>query len=268
MAMTSFETLSRIALREHARTLCERHQDAPPEAVLEAAIRHEFAGRIGLVSSFGTEAAVLLHMLSRIDPAVPVIFLDTLHHFPETLAYRDTLCERLGLQDLRIVTPHADALQADDPTGELHRRNPDLCCHVRKTLPMLSALQGIDCWITGRKRSQSATRADLELFEVQDRWIKLNPLLHWGGTEVDAYFASFDLPGHPLRARGYASVGCAPCTRSLRPGEDARAGRWAGQAKTECGIHIEGGRVVAASAGPKPASPPRTAQPDTSSETP
>lgn len=247
--MTSFETSSRIALRERALALCERHQGDAPEAVLEAAIRQEFRGRIGLVSSFGTEAAVLLHMLSRIDASVPVIFLDTLRHFPETLAYRDALCAGLGLRDLRIVTPDPIALKADDPQDDLHARQPDLCCHVRKTLPMLTALRGLDCWITGRKRGQAATRADLALFEVQDRWFKLNPLLDWGAAEVAAYFARHELPEHPLRAQGFASIGCAPCTRAVRPGEDARAGRWAGQEKTECGIHIEGGGVARVSVG-------------------
>lgn len=242
--MTQYETNSRLERAERARELSARHADRPAETVLDSAIRQDFPGRIGLVSSFGTEAAVLLHMVSRIDPYVPVIFLDTWKHFPETLAYRDTLIAELGLCNIQSVLPRPASLAADDPVGDLHATNPDLCCHVRKTLPMLAALRSLDCWITGRKRAQAETRAELMLFETQDRWLKLNPLLDWTPADVSAYFETHNLPRHPLQTRGYPSVGCAPCTRAVAPGEDARAGRWADSDKTECGIHFENGRMV------------------------
>lgn len=240
----AFETTSRIALQERARDLSQRHAGKSAESVLHTAVRSDFYGRIGLVSSFGTEAAVLLHMVSRIDPYVPVIFLDTWKHFPETLAYRDELIDAFGLANTQTVTPRKPKVAADDPAGDLHATNPDLCCHIRKTQPMLQALRSLDCWITGRKRHQAATRQELSLFEAQDRWIKLNPLLDWTPEMVDDYFARHALPRHPLQDRGYPSVGCAPCTRAVKDGEDARAGRWADSEKTECGIHFVDGKMV------------------------
>lgn len=240
----AYETTARIELRDRAGTLSDRFAAQSAEDVLAAVIGTHFQGRAGLVSSFGTEAAVLLHMVSRIDPYVPVIFLDTWKHFPETLEYRDRLVNDLGLCNIQTVTPQPSGVQADDPSGDLHARNPDLCCHVRKTLPMLAALRPLSCWITGRKRGQALTRSDMQLFEVQDRWIKVNPLLDWSTADVEAYYDAHDLPPHPLKAQGYLSVGCAPCTRAVQPGEDARAGRWADSEKTECGIHFENGKMV------------------------
>jgi len=240
----TYETNARLELSDRAHGLSARYAGQAPQAVLAGAMERDFAGRIGLVSSFGTEAAVLLHMVAAIDPYTPVIFLDTWKHFPETIAYRDRLVVELGMCNIQTVMPRPVSLEADDPAGDLHARNPDLCCHVRKTLPMLAALRSLDCWITGRKRHQAATRGDLALFEAQDRWIKLNPLADWGPDEISAYFETHSLPEHPLKAQGYPSVGCAPCTKAVAPGEDARAGRWAGQEKTECGIHFENGRMV------------------------
>ncbi len=242
--MTTYETNARLELSDRAHGLSARYDGQSAEDVLRSVIRSDFYGRIGLVSSFGTEAAVLLHMVSRIDPYVPVIFLNTWKHFPETLDYRSRLIEDFGLCNIQTVTPRPVKLKADDPDGELHKTNADLCCHVRKTQPMLSALRSLDCWITGRKRGQAETRGDLELFETQDRWIKVNPLMEWGSDEVDAYFETHNLPQHPLKDQGYLSVGCAPCTRAVKPGEDARAGRWADSDKTECGIHFENGKMV------------------------
>ena len=244
--MTSpvFETTSRLELRDRAAALAAAGAGQGAEAVLALAIRHEFPGRIGLVSSFGADSAVLLHMVAEIDPYVPVIFLDTLKHFPETLAYRAQLVAALGLCNIQVVTPRPASVAAEDPAGDLHARNPDLCCHVRKTLPMLQALRALDCWVTGRKRHQAASRADLPLFEAQDRWLKLNPLHDWSAADLAAYIARHRLPEHPLKARGYLSIGCSSCTRAVRPGEDARAGRWAASDKTECGIHFEVGKAV------------------------
>lgn len=242
--MQPIETSAKLQLKDRAYGLSARHTGKSARDVLRSVIKSDFDGRVGLVSSFGTEAAVLLHMVSKIDPYVPVIFLDTWKHFPETLAYRDALIERLNLCNTQTVTPRKTGLVADDPDGELHKSNPDLCCHVRKTLPMLAALRGLDCWITGRKRGQAATREEMDLFEIQDRWIKVNPLIDWTAEDVQEYYDTNDLPQHPLKSQGYLSVGCAPCTRAVRPGEDARAGRWAESEKTECGIHFENGKLV------------------------
>lgn len=242
--MAPFETSARLELRDRTALLNQRFAGKGGAEVLEGAIRREFSGRIGLVSSFGAESAVLLHMVARIDPYVPVIFLDTWKHFPETVAYRDELVKKLGLCNIQIVSPRPAALKADDPDGTLHASNPDLCCHVRKTMPMLAALRSLDCWITGRKRGQTADRAELELFESQDRWIKVNPLMDFTREDLAAYFKTHDLPPHPLVERGYLSIGCEPCTRAVKQGEDPRAGRWADSNKSECGIHFVDGKMV------------------------
>ncbi len=209
------------------------------EAVLEAMLRERFAGRIALVSSFGTESAIVLHMISQIDKATPVIFLDTGKLFPETLTYRDALVARLGLTDMRAIRPSGAQLAAYDPDGRLWQRDPDLCCSIRKTNPLDEALEGFEAWITGRKRSQGGTRADMEMLDIgPDGRITVNPLAFWDTEQIDAYFERHDLPRHPLQEQGYASIGCATCTQRVNPGEDRRAGRWAGLDKTECGIHL------------------------------
>jgi len=242
--MTVFETNRRLELRDRAAGLSQRYAGRPAQEILAEVIRTDFAGSIGLVSSFGADSAVLLHMVAEVDPYVPVIFLNTLKHFPETLAYRDDLVARLGLCNTQTITPRPASVQADDPDGSLYARNPDLCCHVRKTLPMMAALRPFSAWITGRKQGQADTRAEMALFETQDRWIKVNTLMGWGPDDVATYMQAHDLPPHPLKDQGFLSVGCAPCTRAVKPGEDARAGRWADSDKTECGIHFENGKMV------------------------
>ena len=197
-----------------------------------------FHGRIALVSSFGAESAVLLHLLSEVDRSIPVVFLDTLRLFPETLEYRTTLATQLGLTDVRTVTPDPKRLLADDPHRALWMTNPDLCCHIRKTEPLARALEGFDAWFTGRKRFQSATRAAIPLFEADAGRIKVNPLATWTAADLKTHAERHRLPPHPLVEKGYLSIGCVPCTSKVAPGEDPRAGRWRGQEKTECGIHV------------------------------
>jgi phosphoadenosine phosphosulfate reductase len=214
-------------------------EQASAEHVLEAMIHDRFEGKIALVSSFGTESAVLLHMIAQVDKATPVIFLDTGKLFPETLAYRDDLVARLGLTDIRVIRPSGQQLAAYDPDGRLWQRDPDLCCAIRKTNPLDAALEGFDAWITGRKRSQGGTRANMNLVEQgPDGRITVNPLAFWDDAKLDAYFELHDLPRHPLQSQGYASIGCATCTQRVQAGEDKRAGRWAGLDKNECGIHL------------------------------
>lgn len=206
--------------------------------MLRTVLAEQMVGDVAIVSSFGAESAVLLHLVASIDPSVPVIFLDTGKHFPETIAYRDTLAARLGLTDLRIVTPDADVLAKKDAAGERWSYDPDGCCEIRKVIPLERAMAGFDASFTGRKAFQASTRNALPRFEVdQAGKLKINPLADWTKADLDAYFVEHDLPRHPLEAEGYLSIGCAPCTAKVKPGEDARSGRWAGFNKTECGIH-------------------------------
>lgn len=214
-----------------------RFGGAATEEMLRAVLAERLVGRVAVVSSFGAESAALLHLVASVDPAVPVLFLDTGKHFPETLAYRDTLVERLGLRDLRVLTPDAETLAARDAAGERWSYDPDGCCDLRKVAPLEHALVGFDASITGRKAFQAATRSALPRFELDHGRIKVNPLATWVKADLDVHFAAHDLPRHPLEAAGYPSIGCAPCTSKVAPGEDARSGRWRGFDKTECGIH-------------------------------
>jgi phosphoadenosine phosphosulfate reductase len=205
--------------------------------LLRLAIEDLFPGRIALVSSFGADAAVLLHLVAGIDKRTPVVFVDTGQHFPETLAYRDELCARLGLTNLVVAEPAPATLAVEDPERFLFASDPDRCCEIRKVLPLADALEGYEAWITGRKGFQSANRARVPLFEAEGERVKVNPLIGWSASDILAYIREAGLPPHPLVARGYPSIGCLPCTSAVRPGEDARAGRWRGRGKVECGIH-------------------------------
>jgi phosphoadenosine phosphosulfate reductase len=222
-----------------ASRLETRFAQVKASSLLRLAIEELYPGRIALVSSFGADAAALLHMVSRIDAATPVVFVDTGQHFPETLAYRDELCEILKLTNVVVATPKADVLEAVDPEKFLFASDPDQCCDIRKVRPLAEALQGYDAWITGRKSFQSVTRAALPLFEAEGERIKVNPLVGWSASDVLKYIAEAGLPRHPLVAKGFPSIGCLPCTSVVRPGEDERAGRWRGRGKIECGIHAE-----------------------------
>lgn len=218
--------------------LTERYQALDGVELLRPMIECEFPGRIVLASSFGSESAILLHMLAEIDPGTPVVFLNTGKLFGETLKYRDALIERLGLTDIRMVEPDPGALLAQDPRGMLFRTNPDLCCFLRKVAPLNRALNGFDAWITGRKAYHGDRRRELSTVEASAKQVKINPIAGWGRAEVEAYFEAHDLPRHPLEAEGLTSIGCVPCTASVTPSENIRAGRWKGSAKTECGIHL------------------------------
>lgn len=240
--------LAPVAVR--ADDLNARYRHHAASAVLRHALSDPQVGRIGLVSSFGAESVVLLHMLAMIDRTVPVLFIDTQMLFAETLDYQRQVAARLELTDLRIIHAQPEAVAATDPDGQLHRSDPDACCALRKTEPLERALDGFDAWITGRKRFQASTRAALEFFEADtDGRLKVNPLAHWDKADVQDYMINNRLPRHPLVARGYPSIGCAPCTSPVKPGEDERAGRWRGAAKEECGIHFVNGKLVRTGAG-------------------
>ncbi len=212
--------------------------------MLETLLREGMAGDVAAVSSFGAESAVLLHLISRVNPNVPVLFLETGKHFPETLAYRDLLVERLGLTDLRNLTPDEAELAKKDESGLRWSYDPDGCCEIRKVKPLAKALAGFDATFTGRKSFQAATRANLPRFEIDNTdaqgRLKINPLIDWSPERLAAYIEEHDLPPHPLVAEGYPSIGCMPCTSKVAEGEDARSGRWKGWDKTECGIHVPG----------------------------
>lgn len=230
------------------RRIFESYAGLEGRQLLEPILR-DFAGRTAVVSSFGAESAVLLHMVSEVDKAVPVIFLDTGKHFWETLSYRAKLIDRLGLTGVRIITPAEADLTGQDPDGTLHSRNADQCCHIRKTLPLAKALQGFDVTVSGRKRYHGAARATLDFLSIADGRLKVEPLAGFSALDINAYMKAHDLPAHPLTGLGYFSVGCEPCTEPGGSSSDPRAGRWAGAAKTECGIHwtVNGEQVTLAS---------------------
>ncbi len=227
-----------------AEALNARFAEAPTQEMLAAVLREGLAGQIAAVSSFGAESAVLLHLIASIDPAVPVLFLETGKHFPETLAYRDEIATRLGLKNVINLIPDAAELAQRDENGLRWSYDPDGCCEIRKVRPLAAALSQFDASFTGRKGFQNATRAGLARFEIDATdamgRLKVNPLADWSSDQIASYFAATGLPVHPLVAQGYPSIGCSPCTTMVAPGEDARSGRWKGWDKTECGIHADG----------------------------
>ncbi|MEH2523476.1 phosphoadenosine phosphosulfate reductase [Bradyrhizobium sp. AZCC 2176] len=222
---------------QSAQTLDHTLRDASPAHVIETALKTIGRERLALVSSFGTESAALLKVMSDVDPAIPVIFLDTGWLFEETLAYRDTLIAALGLRDVRSIKPLEEALSRQDPDRELWFSDPDACCRIRKVEPLARALKPFSGWINGRKRFQGGARAEIPVVEDDGEKLKFNPFANVSREEIEAIYKLAKLPPHPLVASGYLSVGCMPCSSRTAPDEDARAGRWRGRQKTECGIH-------------------------------
>ena len=232
LAYDMTETSAALASRLDAQL-----RDAHPGAILAAAVEM-YGDRLALVSSFGSESAVLLHMAAQVDPAIAVLFLDTGMLFGQTLDYRRSLATKLGLTGVRDLRPRFEDLAITDPGADLWKTDTDACCHIRKVLPLDLALGGYDAWITGRKRFQGGSRLRLPVVEFADGKMKFNPLANWTRTEQDAYASHHDLPAHPLVAAGFPSIGCWPCTSPVEEGQDSRSGRWAGSQKTECGIHM------------------------------
>ncbi|MCF8707753.1 phosphoadenylyl-sulfate reductase [Rhizorhapis sp. SPR117] len=220
-----------------ADALNARFEGVGTSEMLSILFAEEMLGKVAIVSSFGTESAVLLHLVAQADKSIPVIFVDTLKMFPETLDYRETLISAFGVENSWVVTPNADVLAARDDKGLRWSFDPDGCCEIRKVEPLARAKRGLDTWISGRKAFQSQTRQNLPRFEIEEGRLKLNALGDWTKDDLDAYFTEHDLPRHPLEAQGYLSIGCEPCTSKVLPGEDPRAGRWRGWDKVECGIH-------------------------------
>lgn len=241
-------------LDARAATLNARYRNHAAVQVLRHALADPDLGRVALVSSFGAESVVLLHMLSVAAPDTPVLFIDTQMLFPETLDYQRQIAASLPLTDIRVIRADAAAVAAIDPDGKLHQHDTDACCNLRKVMPLEQALSGFDAWITGRKRFQGGERTGLEFFQPEPPLrLRVNPLAHWRPQDVVDYMDENALPRHPLVARGFPSIGCAPCTSAVKPGEDPRAGRWRGAEKTECGIHFIGGKARPAAPVPAPA---------------
>ena len=237
-ALTPPEPIAVDPVRARAIALNAQLRNAQPQEILRAALE-EFPGRVAMVSSFGTESAVLLHMLAQIDRAAPVLFLDTGHLFGQTLDYRKSLTQRLGLTDVRDLRPAFQDLAIKDPKANLFQTSTDACCDIRKVRPLDRALlPDFDGWITGRKRFHGGARLALPVVEFgAEGKIKFNPLANWSKAELDDYMVQHELPPHPLVEFGYPSVGCWPCTKPAEDPTDIRGGRWAGSDKTECGIH-------------------------------
>lgn len=214
-----------------------RYASASPQDVIDGALKY-FGRRFALVSSFGAESAVLLHLAAQVSRDIPVLFLDTGKLFGETKRYRDQLIDRLGLNDVRSLSPDINTLNAKDPKGALWASDTNACCYIRKVVPLADALEGFEGWASGRKRFQGGVRSLLPHFEASDGRVKVNPLAFWTKEDVAEYREANSLPQHPLVAEGFASIGCMPCTDRIEAGESERAGRWRGQTKTECGIHL------------------------------
>ncbi len=228
-----------------AAKLNARLADADAETILRTVLDPALGLNVAVLSSFGADAAVLLDQVARVDAATPVLFLDTGQHFFQTLGYRRQLAGHLGLSDVRIVVPDTRERASIDPDGDLWRRDPDACCDLRKLRPLARASAGFNALITGRKRHQAETRRSLDIVEVLDGTLRINPLAAWDASRIEAHMVARRLPRHPLVNQGYASIGCWPCTRAIEPDEASRAGRWPGVDKVECGIHF-GRRQTAA----------------------
>ena len=223
---------------ERAIALEAAHAGLPTADLIDLVAHRLFPGKIAVVSSFGAESAVLLDLVAEVDASIPVLFVDTDRLFGETLRHRDRLVERLGLTDVRTIGPERSEVIAEDRDGMLFHRDADRCCDLRKVRPLARAITDFDAWISGRKRFQAATRTAIPVFEADGPRLKVNPLAPWSPQALANRIAARDLPAHPLVAEGYPSIGCMPCTTRVAPGEDARAGRWRGRDKVECGIHL------------------------------
>ena len=208
-----------------------------PHKVIQWAV-DTFGDDLAMTSSFQQQSLPLLHIVSLVAAQLPIFFLDTGYHFEETLATKTRVAEQFGL-NVRDIHPDMSREEQDAKYGsDLPQTNPDLCCYLNKVLPLQKAMQGYRAWITGIRRDQSPARANTPIVDIRDDGIaKIAPLATWTGDDVWRYMDFHQLPRHPLYSKGYKSIGCAPCTRPIKEGEDERAGRWSGKKKAECGLH-------------------------------
>ncbi len=235
----AFETETPETPQDRLARLNSELRQASAQEILRAAITREWPGGLTYVSSFGAESVVMLALIAEVDSSLPIVFIDTGMHFPQTLDYKDEVIARLGLTGVRDITPSETERKVLDPKNMLWKTDPDACCALRKVRPLEPALEGFGAWITGRKRFHGGARMSLPVFEHADGRYKVNPLANWTQADVDAYLKEKDLPRHPLVSQGYPSIGCWPCTQPAADPSDPRSGRWAGQNKTECGLHVE-----------------------------
>lgn len=235
----AFETETIEEPKDRLARLNGELRQASAQTVLRAAIIREWPGQLTYVSSFGAESVVMLSLISEVDPSLPILFIDTGMHFPQTLDYKDEVIERLGLTGVRTIAPNETERKVLDPKNMLWKTDADACCGLRKVRPLEPALEGFGAWITGRKRFHGGARMHLPVFEHADGRYKVNPLASWTQADVDLYLEQRDLPRHPLVAQGYPSIGCWPCTQPAADPNDPRSGRWVGQEKTECGLHVD-----------------------------
>lgn len=223
---------------EELQVWAYRLEAKAPMDVLVTAVEN-YAGGIVLASSFGAEDVVLIDMLHKLAPTIPVFYLDTNKHFMETYHTRDRLQERYGTTFIQVLPQITLEEQAQQHGDKLWEREPNLCCAIRKVEPLKRVLSQYQAWVTGIRREQSPTRANAKKVEWDEKFnlVKFNPLADWTDAQVWDYIHANDVPYNPLHDRNYPSIGCSVCTRAVMPGQDPRSGRWSGHEKTECGLH-------------------------------
>jgi phosphoadenosine phosphosulfate reductase len=216
---------------------------APPQDIVRWALSEPILKRVAIASAFQVEGTCLIHMAVEVRPDVPILFLETGFHFAETLAFKERLTEQLGLNVVELTGEYTVERQAEEYGPRLYERDPKLCCELNKVQPFARGLRDYDAWLTSMRRDSAWTRKHTPIvsqteLEPGRSLVKVNPVANWGRRDAWAYLKEHDLPHSPLYDLGYGSIGCAPCTRMVFPGEDERAGRWSGLLKTECGIHV------------------------------
>ena len=214
----------------------KKYSNLDSEKLLRIMIKDIFYKKIAVTSSFGAESAVILHLVSQIKKNIPVIFLNTEKLFSETLKYLETIKKKLKLNNIKIFKPDTDYLKKYDVNNDLYKTDPNLCCHIRKVLPLRKSMENYNAWINGRKRFHSTERSNLKKIEIINGLIKINPLVDWSFKKIKNYMINNNLPEHPIVAEGYKSIGCQPCTSKTK--DSIRDGRWSDSLKSECGIHV------------------------------
>jgi phosphoadenosine phosphosulfate reductase len=230
-------------LAEDLRELNARFEGERPQEIVRWALEDSGLDRLAIASAFQVEGTCILHMGVQVRADVPVLFLETGFHFAETLAFKQRLTEQLDLNVMDLIGDHTVESQAEAYGERLFERNPDLCCELNKVIPFNRALRKLDGWLTAMRRDSAWTRKETPIvdhyeLEPGKHIVKINPIANWTRRDAWSYLKEHRLPHNPLYELGYASIGCAPCTRMVFPGEDERAGRWSGVGKTECGIHV------------------------------
>ena len=221
------------------KALNSKFADGEPRSILEHSILNLFKNKIAYVCSFGSESAIILHLISKISKDIPIIILNTHFLFKETIEYKNELLKLLGLRNYREVFPDDKLLKKLDSNNDLWKTEADKCCNLRKVLPLEKSLTNFEAWISGRKSYHLGERQNLKAFEIINNKIVVNPLFKSSRDFVENYFSLNELPKHPLVAEGYLSIGCKHCTIKTKNIRDLREGRWSDKTKTECGIHLE-----------------------------